>query len=519
MARKYSLLFITIFLFYNLQCHGIRYNQRLIERRHRMIQRRLAVREESAPKVCFDLVGCFADPPQYLSLKRPPQHPNEIKTRFLLYTREERKNPEVINYGDNSQSIEKSRYNATKGLKIVIHGYKGSGTDLGAIKGGLLLLDMEDTNVILLDWTKGAGAAYSTAVANTELVGRQLALILLDVLNLGTNPKKIHVIGFSLGAHVAGCASEILKKRNVLLGRITGLDPASPFFRTHLLREKSRKLDSSDADLVDIVHTDGSKDFADGFGLLKPMGHIDFFPNGGREQPGCSDVKNSVVVSHLNEDFLDRNIACSHLRAWQLFVASLESQKEECKFTAWPCRKGGLSFSLGNCFPPMGTEWIQEMGYAANHGPMGVYYLATRDEPPFCGEPFRAMVEMIQGTPRTRGFLFLKIDHGNSSTLFKIPCDNFGRKNQTFNFATIAATEFRSISKNTSKIHGKMWYKPEVNEAENNSTTVEPVGYTILVNKISIDNRVGNRWEFSRSNTAVENTEQDLILRNSIYIS
>ena len=154
--------------------------------------------------------------------------------------------------------------------------------------------------MIVVDWAKGAGTTYGLAVSNTELVGRQLGLILLDAVHMGVDPKKMHLVGFSLGAHVAGCASEVLKKRNLLIGRITGLDPASPFFRNHLFREKSRKLDSSDALLVDVVHTDGSIDFADGFGLWKPIGHIDFFPNGGRQQPGCNDVKNAVVVSHLN---------------------------------------------------------------------------------------------------------------------------------------------------------------------------------------------------------------------------
>lgn len=31
------------------------------------------------------------------------------------------------------------------------------------------------------------------------------------------------------------------------------------------------------------------------------------------------------------------------------------------------------------------TNWNQEMGYAANHGALGIYYLATRAETPFCG--------------------------------------------------------------------------------------------------------------------------------------
>lgn len=107
-------------------------------------------------------------------------------------------------------------------------------------------------------------------------------------------------MGFSLGAHVAGCASEVLKREKLLIGRITGLDPASPFFRHHILRERSRKLDASDARLVDVIHTDGSDVFTDGFGLSRPLGHLDFFPNGGREQPGCTDVKNSIVYSHFH---------------------------------------------------------------------------------------------------------------------------------------------------------------------------------------------------------------------------
>ncbi|XP_033224046.1 pancreatic triacylglycerol lipase-like isoform X2 [Belonocnema kinseyi] len=483
-----------------------------------MIQRRIAVREEHAPKVCFELVGCFVDPPQHLTLKRPPQHPNEIKTRFLLYTRKQREVPDVIYYGDNSLSIEKSGFNSSKALKVVVHGYKGSGTDLGAINGALKLLDVEDANVMLLDWTRGAGTSYSAAVANTELVGRQLSLVLLDAIKLGTSPKNIHIIGFSLGAHVAGCASEVLKKRKYLIGRITGLDPASPFFRHHLFRERSRKLDASDANLVDVIHTDGSDDFSDGFGLLKPIGHIDFFPNGGREQPGCSDVKNAVVVSHLNDDYLDRSIACSHLRAWQLFVDTIESQDGECKFQAWPCSVGGASFNLGNCFPPVGTKWYQEMGYAANRGPLGIYYLATRDKAPFCGEPFRAMVETTKEAPRTRGMLFLRINHGNSTTLFKIPCYLFSRKVEPFIFYNIAATEYRAITENTKKIRGNVWYRAAINEAENNNTTVEPIGTTLYLNKLIIEDRKGNRWTFCQSKTAVDYLEEELILQNGICI-
>lgn len=61
----------------------------------------------------------------------------------------------------------------------------------------------------------------------------------------------VHLIGHSLGAHTAGYAGEKLEGA---IGRITGLDPAEPYFQgmpSHL------RLDYTDAQLVDVIHTDG----------------------------------------------------------------------------------------------------------------------------------------------------------------------------------------------------------------------------------------------------------------------
>ncbi|XP_011643285.2 pancreatic triacylglycerol lipase-like isoform X1 [Pogonomyrmex barbatus] len=465
---------------------------KLLAARNRAMLRRIAISREEKSKICYDLVGCFVDPPPHLSIKRPPEHPSIIQTRFFLYTRADRKNPEPLQYGDDLKSIVHSRFNVSKPLRVLIHGFKGSGSDVGAILGINFLLDIEDANVIILDWTKGASTTYGTAVANSELVGRQLALVLLDTINLGIDPVDIHVIGFSLGAHVAGCASEILKQKNLLLGRITGLDPASPFFRHHLFREKSRKLDATDAHLVDVIHTDGSQDFKDGFGLLKPIGHIDFFPNGGREQPGCTDIKNSVVVSHLKEDVLDRNIACSHLRAFQLYVESIRSQTEKCKFIAWPCPQGGISYAKGTCFPMESTNWNQEMGYAANRGSLGIYYLATKAETPFCGQPIRASIMTSENMPKTSGTLFFKIFLTNSTTLFKIQCTLLRRRNEQMIFYNIAASDFDALSGNIETIVGMISYHRIVNKTEED-TTQEPDIDIILFNKLVLEDRKGHR--------------------------
>lgn len=81
----------------------------------------------------------------------------------------------------------------------------------------------EDANIVLVDWQKGAaGPSYISAAANTQLVGRQLALLLMDMMSMGLDPSHVHIIGFSLGAHIAGYAGRSIQKKKQKVGRITG---------------------------------------------------------------------------------------------------------------------------------------------------------------------------------------------------------------------------------------------------------------------------------------------------------
>ena len=50
------------------------------------------------------------------------------------------------------------------------------------------------------------------------------------------------------------------------------------------------RLDVTDAKFVDILHTDGENNLQLGFGLSQSIGHIDYFPNGGLDQPNCPKV-------------------------------------------------------------------------------------------------------------------------------------------------------------------------------------------------------------------------------------
>jgi len=47
------------------------------------------------------------------------------------------------------------------------------------------------------------------------------------------------------------------------------------------------RLDPKDALFVDAIHTDGQRIWQLGWGMMDPVGHADFYPNGGDDQPGC----------------------------------------------------------------------------------------------------------------------------------------------------------------------------------------------------------------------------------------
>ncbi len=110
-------------------------------------------------------------------------------------------------------------------------------------------------------------------------------------------------MGHSLGAHVVGAAGaavtlgripritgkrlhsqEIRVQVYINLSWFLGLDPAGPWFP---LNETDTRLDISDGEFVDIIHTDGGDLTGNELGMLEPIGHIDFYPNGGAIQPGC----------------------------------------------------------------------------------------------------------------------------------------------------------------------------------------------------------------------------------------
>merc|ERR1719215_335775 len=142
-------------------------------------------------------------------------------------------------------------------------------------------LKRENANVIVVDWSGGSGLPFTLAVANTQVVAVDISKLIEKIISeTNLTVKAFHLVGHSLGAHICGYVGRRIKG----LKRITGLDPAGPYFEN---TPAEVRLDISDADFVDIIHTHAAKLGDSSIGIFAPIGHVDFYPNGGDFQPGC----------------------------------------------------------------------------------------------------------------------------------------------------------------------------------------------------------------------------------------
>ncbi|XP_065226686.1 pancreatic triacylglycerol lipase-like [Planococcus citri] len=481
------------------------------QRAAQLIKNRLLRRQERiqlrSREVCYDMVGCFPMPRSQISpLKKPPQPPEAVDTKFILLTRNfiETNITNLLKYGDNQKSLLDANLDISLPIKLIVHGFKGSGQDRGAIEIATSFLDVENANIVLVDWHKGAaGPSYISAAANTQLVGRQLALLIMELLSHGADASQMHIIGFSLGAHIAGYAGRAIQKVRVKIGRITGLDPASPLFR-ELLSSSLSPLNKNDAKFVDIIHTDGARFLTEGLGIFKPIGHVDYFPNGGFDQPGCNHVRGAVLVSHLGNS-LNTSLVCNHLRAWQLFLESLKSEKTGCEFFSFPCPGGWNSFEKGNCFPTdCADQSCGKMGYhAAESRFLGPLFLATRDSSPFCGHQLKASVLLSKEMASLRAYMQLSLLTEQDNTHFQLYSDFRDELQGGYILHGIGTAPFGAIhpEKTPSLIVHISCYKL----AQKQTTKRSAIQNYVAIDEVVIRDIYGHFWRYYNISTPLYN--------------
>ncbi|XP_031780465.1 pancreatic lipase-related protein 2 isoform X4 [Nasonia vitripennis] len=249
---------------------------------------------------------------------------------------------------------------------VIVQGFLGHlhGDEMKKI--GNKLLEWQDMNVIIVRWEKGSlnPFAYPQAVVNSEYAALQIKTLFTWLKNIWTEQGvslgswgPIHFIGYSLGAHVVGQAAERLRvEENLLIDRITALDPSEPCFED---ANNPLRLSKNNAKFVDVIHTDGARYTNEAFGLLEP-----------------------IVLG---------NGLCSHARSVEVFIDSIvNANSTSCKF--W-----GRSWQLGtseadtkeilknSCdttiCPQVG---INAESFDYDNGKTNTYYVKTSENAPFC---------------------------------------------------------------------------------------------------------------------------------------
>ncbi|KAG8450334.1 hypothetical protein GDO86_002836 [Hymenochirus boettgeri] len=314
----------------------------------------------------------------------------DLNVKFILHTRE---NPTC---GKHLNSTSFHDLNVTRRTVFITHGYRPTGSPPVWIEDIVgRLLSIQDFNVILVDWNRGATTlVYHNAAAKTRNVAENLIHVIDNMLDQGSSLNNIYLIGVSLGAHISGFVG---KNYNGSIGRITGLDPAGPLFNG---KPQEERLHYSDAQFVDVVHSD-----IDALGYRESLGHIDFYPNGGTDQPGCP----KTILSGTEY------FKCDHQRSVFLYMASLT---QSCDIDTFPC-ENYRDYRIGKCTdckeflplpcPVLGYYVDKWKDYLVKKSPpMTKAFFDTAAKDPFC--IFHYHLDFITWSSKIRrGYITIKL--------------------------------------------------------------------------------------------------------------
>ncbi|XP_029113876.1 phospholipase A1 member A isoform X1 [Scleropages formosus] len=318
------------------------------------------------------------------SWKRDRQTPR-LRVQFLQFSRSDPDCPRAFQKEALSHLLQSPLFNASLPTRIIIHGYRAVGSKPTWVTPlAQTLLAVGEANVLAVDWLYQASFPYPLVVQHYKDVALEVSVLINALKDQGSSLESFHLIGVSLGAHVCGFVGTLFGGK---VGRITGLDPAGPLVNR---RDRYDRLDPSDALFVEAIHTD-----ADNFGISIPIGHVSFFPNGGKDQPGCTRSLIPAVFSY---------VICDHMRAVHLYMSALNGS---CPLAGIPC-PSYEDFLDGRCLdcretfdgtcPRIGLQ--EKSGITIALPPEEEkLYLFTSQAPPYCAKHILLEMEV---SPQTR---------------------------------------------------------------------------------------------------------------------
>ena len=114
------------------------------------------------------------------------------------------------------------------------------------------------------------------------------------------------------------------------------------------------RISTEDAKNVEIIHSNAGI-----LGIISPLGHIDFFPNGGSSQVGCSTPASP----------------CSHSRSWEFLAESMNSSDG---FYGYKCES-----QLKTIFKNCKGETARMGGIKDKIEKNGSFYFDTNEKQPY----------------------------------------------------------------------------------------------------------------------------------------
>ncbi|KAJ3642557.1 hypothetical protein Zmor_025322 [Zophobas morio] len=235
-------------------------------------------------------------------------------------------------------------------MKVLMHGFTSNVTTPWYKETKKAYFQKGPHNIVYVDWSIAANKSFAVSGANIKPVGEFIADL---ILSLKVPLENVHLIGHSLGAHLAGFVGKNLFARTGnKVARITATDAAGPGFERS---EAEARLSKHDASFVDVIHTDVGY-----FGIMKPIGHVDFYVNYGSIQPGCPSRQ------------VDDN--CSHARSNDYFIESINTQGITAKIAKFG--------DAGKIVLANKTDEVV-FGNATPTTARGIYVLETNSAAPF----------------------------------------------------------------------------------------------------------------------------------------
>ncbi|XP_037932221.1 vitellogenin-1-like [Teleopsis dalmanni] len=267
--------------------------------------------------------------------------PNIKKTNVTLWTATQNYVYSLLGIGN---IISCTGFDSSKPVVILLDGWKSNDNFSFAEKS---LIKAFRCRVDIIENSYFSQIDYTWLALNVEKYGEDVAYG-LEILSKLVPLENIQLLGFSLGAHIAGATARAFTRlTGKKLKTIHGLDPANPCF----YNRPFRGLRQGDADFVNIIHTNPGY-----YGVFEPVGDSDFYPDGLQSlKTGCTNNK------------------CSHLRAVEYFAESVYFGSER-------------NFLGKRCATPNGLECTKDevpMGFKAPSNVIGIFYLEVNGEKPY----------------------------------------------------------------------------------------------------------------------------------------